>query len=102
MSHAREPKPTSSAQSTNSVVMVRPCRFYPNPETATDNAYQRRAHCDITALTTAARREFDISVLALREVGAKVPVFEDTAERAQPAAVFPNNWWHTNAIARVA
>src|SRR5205823_5982015 len=42
MSHAREPKPTSSGQSTNSVLMVRPSRFYPNPETATDNAFQRR------------------------------------------------------------
>src|SRR5947207_4907499 len=82
MSHAREPKPTSSAQSTNSVLMVRPSRFYPNPETATDNAFQRRADCDITALTTAARREFDIAVQTLREAGVKVHVFEDTDRKS--------------------
>src|SRR2546421_8364842 len=102
MSHAREPKPTSSAQSTNSVLMVRPCRFYPNPETATDNAFQRRADCDITALTSAARKEFDIAVQALRQVGVKVHVFEDTAEPEKPDGVFPNNWISTHADGRVA
>ena len=102
MSHAREPKPTSSGQSTNSVLMVRPSRFYPNPETATDNAFQRRADCDITALTTAARREFDIAVQTLREAGVKVHVFEDTAEPEKPDAVFPNNWISTHADGRVA
>src|SRR5438105_4780372 len=102
MSHAREPKPPSSAQSTNSVLMVRPSRFYPNPETATDNAFQRRVDCDITALTTAARREFDIAVQALREAGVKVHVFEDTAEPEKPDAVFPNNWISTHEDGRVA
>src|SRR5947208_702385 len=102
MSLAREPKPTSSGQSTNSVLMVRPSRFYPNPETATDNAFQRRADCDITALTTAARREFDIAVQTLREAGVKVHVFEDTAEPEKPDAVFPNNWISTHADGRIA
>ena len=31
---------TAHAQSTNSVLMIRPGRFYPNPETAADNAFQ--------------------------------------------------------------
>ena len=35
-----------SEQSANAVVMIRPSRFYPNPETALDNAFQRR--CAIT------------------------------------------------------
>ena len=30
-----------SEQSANAVVMIRPSRFYPNPETALDNAFQR-------------------------------------------------------------
>src|SRR5205809_6085529 len=102
MSHTREQKPTSSAQSTNSVLMVRPCRFYPNPETAMDNAFQRRADRDIAALTTAARREFDIAVQALREAGVNVHVFEDTAEPEKPDAVFPNNWISTHHDGRVA
>src|SRR5437016_6265431 len=102
MSYAREPKPTSLGQSTNAVLMVRPCRFYPNPETATDNAFQRRGDCDSTDLTTAARREFDIAVQALREAGVKVHVFEDTAEPEKPDAVFPNNWISTHSDGRVA
>src|SRR5438105_11896739 len=102
MPHIREPKPTSSAQSTNSVLMVRPCKFYPNPETATDNAFQRRADCDITALTTTAKTEFDAAVQTLRQAGVKVHVFEDTADPEKPDAVFPNNWISTHADGRVA
>src|SRR5437868_11528251 len=102
MSRAREPKPTSSAQSTNSVLIVRPSRFYPNPETATDNAFQRRGDCDSTDLTTAARREFDIAVQTLRRAGVKVHVFEDTADPEKPDAVFPNNWISTHADGRIA
>src|SRR5438477_2896582 len=102
MSHARERETTASGQSPNSVLMVRPYRFSPTPETATDNAFQRRADCDITALTNAARREFDIAVQALREAGVKVQVFEDTAEPEKPDAVFPNNWISTHADGRVA
>jgi len=82
--------------------MVRPCKFYPNPETATDNAFQRRANCDITALTTAARTEFDIAVETLRQAGLKVHVFEDTADPEKPDAVFPNNWISTHEDGRVA
>src|SRR5213595_4180252 len=69
MSHAREPKPTSSGQSTNSVLMVRPSRFYPNPETATDNAFQRDANRDSDVLTLMARKEFDAAVQTLRTAG---------------------------------
>ena len=102
MPPARHPKLTSSTQSTNSVLMVRPRRFYPNPETATDNAFQRQAGSDITALTAAARREFDIAVQTLRQAGVKVHVFEDTADPEKPDAVFPNNWISTHADGRVA
>src|SRR5438105_6364341 len=102
MSHAREPNSTSLTQSTNSVLMVRPCRFYPHPETATDNAFQRRAGSDITALTPPARREFDITVQTLRQAGVKVHVFEDTADPEKPDAVFPNNWISTHEDGRVA
>src|SRR2546421_1919323 len=102
MSNAREPKPTSSGQSTNSVLMVRPCRFYPNPETATDNAFQRRIDCDITALTTTAKTEFDAAVQTLRQAGVKVHVFEDTTDPEKPDAVFPNNWISTHKDGRVA
>src|SRR6266487_4269595 len=77
------------AQSTNSVLMIRPARFYPNPETATDNAFQRNAENGSGALTLAARKEFDAAVQTLRATGVNVHVFEDTAEPEKPDAVFP-------------
>jgi hypothetical protein len=90
------------AQSTRSVLMIRPARFYPNPETAADNAFQRDANRDVDALTLVARKEFDAAVQTLRGAGVKVHVFEDTAEPEKPDAVFPNNWISTHHDGRVA
>src|SRR5437762_3119623 len=89
------------AQSTNSVLMIRPGRFYPNPETAADNAFQRNADGDSNALTPLARKEFDAAVQTLRAVGVNVHVFEDLAEPEKPDAVFPNNWISTHHDGRV-
>jgi hypothetical protein len=82
--------------------MVRPSRFYPNPETAADNAFQRRADRDSDALTLVARTEFDVAVEALRAAGINVHVFDDTAEPEKPDAVFPNNWISTHHDGRIA
>jgi hypothetical protein len=90
------------AQSTNSVLMIRPSRFYPNPETAADNAFQRDADRDSEALTLMARKEFDAAVQTLRAAGVNVHVFEDTAEPEKPDAVFPNNWISTHHDGRIA
>jgi hypothetical protein len=90
------------AQSTNSVLMIRPGRFYPNPETAADNTFQRNADGDSYALTPLARKEFDAAVQTLRSAGVNVHVFEDTAEPEKPDAVFPNNWISTHHDGRVA
>jgi len=91
-----------AAQSTNSVLMIRPTRFYPNPETAIDNAFQSRASFDMDALGVAARSELDLAVRTLRDAGVRVHVFEDTAEPEKPDAVFPNNWISTHHDGRVA
>jgi hypothetical protein len=90
------------AQSTNSVLMIRPSRFYPNPETAADNAFQRDADRDSDALTLMAKKEFDTAVQTLRAARINVHVFEDTAEPEKPDAVFPNNWISTHHDGRVA
>jgi len=90
------------AQSTNSVLMIRPSRFYPNPETAADNAFQRDANRDSGVLTLMARKEFDAAVQALCVAGVNVHVFEDTAEPEKPDAVFPNNWISTHHDGRIA
>jgi len=93
---------TAHAQSTNSVLMIRPTRFYPNPETAADNAFQRNADRDSNALTLMARKEFGAVVKTLRTAGVNVHVFEDTAEPEKPDAVFPNNWISTHHDGRIA
>ena len=90
------------AQSTNSVLMIRPSRFYPNPETAIDNAFQRNADRDSDALTLMARNEFDAAVYTLRATGINVHVFEDTTKPEKPDAVFPNNWISTHHDGRLA
>ena len=82
--------------------MIRPVRFYPNPETAADNAFQRNADLSPEALTVAARKEFDVAVQTLRAAGVKVHVFEDTTEPEKPDAVFPNNWVSTHHDGRIA
>ena len=92
----------ATAQSTNSVLMIRPGRFYPNPETAADNAFQRDANRDSNALTLAARKEFDVAVQTLRAAEVNVHVFEDTTEPEKPDAVFPNNWISTHHDGRIA
>ena len=92
----------TAAQSSNSVLMVRPARFYPNPETAADNAFQCDVGGDLQALTVMARKEFDAAVGTLRAAGVNVHVFEDTAEPEKPDAVFPNNWISTHHDGRIA
>src|ERR1700757_1356479 len=92
----------ANAQSTNSVLMVRPGRFYPNPETAADNAFQRDNDCGSDALTLLARKEFDAAVQTLRAAGVNVRVFEDTVDPEKPDAVFPNNWISTHHDGRIA
>src|ERR1044071_8154244 len=93
---------TPPVQSTNSILMIRPRRFYPNPETAADNAFQRSAPPDSEGLTVAARNEFDAAVNTLRQAGVTAHVVDDTVEPEKPDAVFPNNWISTHHDGRVA
>jgi len=88
-------------QSSNAVLMIRPCRFYPNPETAADNAFQASVDRPVDEVSTAARNEFDAAVQKLRGAGVTVRVFEDTVEPEKPDAVFPNNWISTHDDGRV-
>jgi hypothetical protein len=90
-------------QSANAVVMIRPCRFYPNPETASDNAFQREvAEGTTETLSRSAQNEFDQAVERLRSAGVTVHVFDDTPSPEKPDAVFPNNWFSTHHDGRVA
>ncbi|MGZ5022266.1 MAG: citrulline utilization hydrolase CtlX [Chthoniobacterales bacterium] len=89
-------------QSTNAVLMVRPHRFYPNPETAADNAFQRTiSPNESSEISLAAQTEFDRAVKTLRKAGVIVHVVDDTATPEKPDAVFPNNWFSTHHDGRV-
>ncbi|MGZ5552547.1 MAG: citrulline utilization hydrolase CtlX [Chthoniobacterales bacterium] len=89
-------------QSTNAVLMVRPHRFYPNPETAADNAFQRTiSPNESSEISLAAQTEFDRAVKTLRKAGVIVHVVDDTATPEKPDAVFPNNWFSTHRDGRV-
>ena len=85
-------------QAPNPVGMIRPHHFHSNPETRSDNAYQRDSIGDVSAL---ARAEFDTVVATLRSHGITVHDFDDTSTDT-PAPVFPNNWFSTHAGGHVA
>ncbi|HEY0368259.1 MAG TPA: arginine deiminase-related protein [Chthoniobacterales bacterium] len=90
-------------QSTDAVLMIRPHRFYPNPETAADNAFQQSiAPNESSATSREAQQEFDDAVATLRGAGVTVHVVADTATPEKPDAVFPNNWFSTHHDGRVA
>ena len=89
-------------QSANAVAMIRPHRFFSNPETAADNAFQREtAATDAEKISQRALEEFDRAVETLRSAGVTVHVFDDTAKPEKPDAIFPNNWFSTHEDGRV-
>jgi hypothetical protein len=90
-------------QSADAVLMIRPHGFYPNPETAADNAFQQAvAAGELPAISAAAQAEFDTAVETLRNADVTVHVVDDTATPEKPDAVFPNNWFSTHHDGRVA
>lgn len=90
-------------QSAAAVAMIRPCCFYPNPETASDNAFQTDLSEEKSAsVSRVAREEFDKTVCSLLGNGIRVHVFDDTALPEKPDAIFPNNWFSTHHDGRVA
>lgn len=92
-----------SLQAPAAVVMVRPHRFTPNPETAADNAFQRPADRQpASAVATAAYNEVTAAAERLEAEGVRVHVFEDHGERDTPDAVFPNNWFSTHPGGHIA
>ncbi len=89
-------------QSPNAVVMVRPWKFHSNPETASDNAFQKTDLNSNENVASNARIEFDEAVNVLKENGINVHVFDDFGEKQTPDSVFPNNWFSTHGGGHVA
>lgn len=82
-----------NSQAAAAVVMVRPQRFRPNPETALDNAFQRAAAGSEAQIAQLAYAEHSAAVAALRRAGVTVHLFEDDGRADTPDSVFPNNWF---------
>ena len=85
------------AQSTNTILMVRPANFGYNAETALDNNFQNKPKIDAEEIKAKALVEFDNAVAELKSNGVQVLVYEDTEVPVKPDAVFPNNWLTTHA-----
>jgi len=90
-----------SVQAPSAVVMIRPNRFHPNPETAGDNSFQSRPDQSAEAIAQGAQAEFDAAVETMRAAGITVHVFQDEADDT-PDSVFPNNWFSTHHGGHVA
>ena len=82
----------SRKQPTSNILMIRPCRFFSNPETANSNKFQGKSVIDGEELQRAALDEFDQLVEKLRQADLNIIQFDDTPEPPTPDSVFPNNW----------
>ena len=92
-----------SIQAPAAVVMVRPHRFTPNPETAADNAFERAAAYDAApAVAASAYGEVTEAARLLEAEGVGVHLFEDAGDHDTPDSVFPNNWFSTHPGGHVA
>lgn len=86
-----------SKQLTNSIIMIRPKYFGFNPETESNNKFQKRlVNTEDKLIRNQAIQEFDEMVITLRSKNIEVLVFEDVDELVLPDAVFPNNWISTH------
>jgi hypothetical protein len=90
-------------QAPGAVVMIRPHRFHPNPETASDNAFQRtEGQFSAKEIAKAAYQEVTAAAARLEAEGVMVHIFEDRGEKETPDSVFPNNWFSTHPGGHVA
>ena len=91
-----------SAHCPSAVVMIRPHRFFVNPQTRQDNVFQRHPiGISPEALAQSAYREMTAAAVKLEATGITVHVFEDEGTET-PDSVFPNNWFSTHAGGHIA
>ena len=100
------PMSAPSLQAPSAVVMIRPHRVHPNPETAQDDTFQQggagHTRREGLALSNAARDEVSAAAARLQEAGIEVHVFDDPGEHDTPDSVFPNNWFSTHGGGHIA
>lgn len=81
-------------QTTDEVLMIRPCSFGYNTQTAVNNAFQKEVNC---SAQEGALKEFDGYTTLLKEAGIKVNAIEDSPIPHTPDSIFPNNWFSTHS-----
>lgn len=74
----------------NKILMIEPVAFGFNPETATNNYFQKESTQEDAQ--TQALAEFQNMVELLRSKSIEVIVIQDTLEPHTPDSIFPNNW----------
>lgn len=86
------------AQTTNSILMIRPVNFRMNEETAVNNYFQEELDLQNSEVNAKAQLEFDTFVDKLRSIGVHVIVEDDILSQDTPDSIFPNNWvsFHQN------
>ncbi len=82
----------AQSQTASQALLIRPAAFGFSADSAASNAFQVAPSEDAGDLQALALAEFESLVAALRGVGVKLSVQQDTLEPAKPDAVFPNNW----------
>ena len=80
------------AQSTQSILMVRPSNFHFNAQTSQSNAYMQASQLTESEQNYLARQEFSTLADKLVVAGVDVLVVDDTPVPETPDAIFPNNW----------
>lgn len=88
---------SSKAQTTDTVMMIRPINFKANPQTISTNAFQSMSAEEKDAeIQEEALEEFNALVYKLRENGVHVVSINDTPKPNTPDSIFPNNWVSTH------
>lgn len=82
-----------TAQTTDTIMMVRPIHFRYNEQTAENNYFQEEdVKNSEQQIQDRAQKEFDKFVTALESHGISVVVVEDSEQSDTPDSIFPNNW----------
>lgn len=98
MTLASQPQPQCHPHLTDTVLMVRPEGFAFNVQTGADNEFQHSLNEGADIIRQRALAEFEAMVTRLEAEGVRVLVLEkDPRGITPPDAVFPNNWFTTNA-----
>ena len=89
-------------QASKEVLMIQPCRFNYNEQTALNNPYQHQDQRPNQEIQARALEEFQAFAQALKDQGLTVHIFQDTDLIPTPDSIFPNNWFSTHAGGHLA